>query len=328
MSGAGVLERYGGFETRDVDDLCSEISGRLTEHQLRPLAGVARFDAKMAVAPLGPVSLVFVQHRGAELRANLTDELSYYDVNLSYGGRNIVTSGDTSVVVDRRWAAILSPGMGADMHLGDEYRQLHLRIERAALERHLEGLLGHPVAGPVRFDLGMDLTISAASSWADALGTLVRDLDQAGGLATHPLAVANWTELLMTGLLVVQHHNYTELLAEPESRRSPRTLRRAVDFIDEHLDQPLGLAEIAAAAGVGARSLQREFRDCLGLSPRSYVQQRRLIKVHEELLDASPGAGATVLDIALRWGFTHASRFAATYRERYGVSPSATLRLE
>jgi hypothetical protein len=110
------------------------------------VARVGRFDAKMAVAPLGPVSLVFVQHRGGELCANLTDELSYYDVNFSYGGRNIVTSGDASVVVDRRRAAILSPGMGADMHLSDEYRQLHLRIEvrlaRSSSTR--SGQVGHP----------------------------------------------------------------------------------------------------------------------------------------------------------------------------------------
>ncbi len=203
---------------------------------------------------------------------------------------------------------------------------MHVRIERAVLERHLEGLLGHPVAGPVRFDLGMDLTAAAGSSWSSAVDTFLRDLDQTNGLASHSLAVTNWSELLMTGLLIAQHHNFTELLAEPRSRRSPRTVKRAMRFIEENLDRPLGLPEIAVAAGVSARTLQREFRDCLGLSPKAFVQQRRLTEVYEELRRAAPGVDVTVMDTALRWGFTHAPRFAAAYRNRYGESSSVTLR--
>jgi AraC-like DNA-binding protein len=30
--------------------------------------------------------------------------------------------------------------------------------------------------------------------------------------------------------------------------------------------------------------------------------------------------------VALRWGFTHYGRFAAQYRQRFGCSPSQTLR--
>ncbi|WP_240203082.1 helix-turn-helix domain-containing protein [Streptomyces actuosus] len=36
-----------------------------------------------------------------------------------------------------------------------------------------------------------------------------------------------------------------------------------------------------------------------------------------------PRSGATVSGIAARWGFPHAGRFAALYREAYGTSPSA-----
>jgi AraC-like DNA-binding protein len=30
--------------------------------------------------------------------------------------------------------------------------------------------------------------------------------------------------------------------------------------------------------------------------------------------------------VAMRWGFTHLGRFAGAYRDRYGVTPSQTLR--
>ena len=37
-------------------------------------------------------------------------------------------------------------------------------------------------------------------------------------------------------------------------------------------------------------------------------------------------ATTSVTDVALRWGMTHTGRFAAAYRRKYGVAPSATLR--
>ena len=58
----------------------------------------------------------------------------------------------------------------------------------------------------------------------------------------------------------------------------------------------------------------------------SYVRLHRLEQVHEELLIADPSTGVKVTDVALRHGFTHTGRFAAAYKERFGESPSATMR--
>jgi AraC-like DNA-binding protein len=39
-------------------------------------------------------------------------------------------------------------------------------------------------------------------------------------------------------------------------------------------------------------------------------------------------ADQTVTAIAYRWGFTSSSRFAASYRRTYGITPSQTLRYD
>jgi AraC-like DNA-binding protein len=57
----------------------------------------------------------------------------------------------------------------------------------------------------------------------------------------------------------------------------------------------------------------------------AYVQQIRLVRAHEALRHADPHR-VTVASVAHRWGFAHLGRFASTYRTRFGVSPSATLR--
>ncbi|WP_308405175.1 helix-turn-helix transcriptional regulator [Streptomyces sp. B93] len=95
--------------------------------------------------------------------------------------------------------------------------------------------------------------------------------------------------------------------------------------MDDHADQPLTVAEIAAAAHVTVRALQYAFRRHLGTTPLAYLRRTRLAHAHRDLQAADPLGGATVADIAARWGFAHPGRFAALYRDAYGTSPSHTL---
>jgi AraC-like DNA-binding protein len=44
------------------------------------------------------------------------------------------------------------------------------------------------------------------------------------------------------------------------------------------------------------------------------------------VLTADPSRGATVTDIATRWGFYNHTRFVARYRRTYGVNLGHTLR--
>ncbi len=128
----------------------------------------------------------------------------------------------------------------------------------------------------------------------------------------------------MTGLQLAQSHNYSEWLARATGDiPRPPSVKRVIDLVDRDPAGDLSLARLAAAAGVGSRTLQRHFRDYLGISPHEYVQWVRLGRAREDL---AAGAGGTVAEIAFRWGFTHVSRFAGAYQERYGVAPSTTLR--
>ncbi len=83
------------------------------------------------------------------------------------------------------------------------------------------------------------------------------------------------------------------------------------------------LVEMASAAGLSARSLQRNFATVLGLSPHAVVARLRLAAARQTL---AGGDAATVLAAALRHGFDHPGRFAIAYRRTFGEAPSATLR--
>ena len=99
---------------------------------------------------------------------------------------------------------------------------------------------------------------------------------------------------------------------------------RAISYT-EHLQLPIGVAELAAAANVSRRVLELAFRETLGVPPVTYLRFSRMHGVRRELAAASPDS-ARVKDICARWGFSEPGRFAVEYGHLFGESPSATLR--
>jgi transcriptional regulator GlxA family with amidase domain len=106
---------------------------------------------------------------------------------------------------------------------------------------------------------------------------------------------------------------------------APSAVRRAVSFIELNAHLPIDVEDIARESRMSIRALQYAFQRHLSTSPVAYLRRARLDGAHRDLVRADPTQGATVLAIALDWGFAHPGRFATYYREAYGVSPKQTL---
>jgi transcriptional regulator GlxA family with amidase domain len=162
-------------------------------------------------------------------------------------------------------------------------------------------------------------------SWAQLAWLLATDAAGAGSLTGNLIVADRLVESLIGGLLVAVDHPYREEAMRPERSWRPRPLRRAVDAMEADPAHPFSVVELAGLAGVSVRTLQAVFSRHFGLAPMAYLRELRLTRAHEELRQARPGR-TTVALVAHRWGFSHLGRFAAAYRERYGVAPSGTLR--
>lgn len=110
----------------------------------------------------------------------------------------------------------------------------------------------------------------------------------------------------------------------PRSVVLPAGLRRAVSYISEHSDHPLSLSQIAAAAGVSNRTVQKHFHRFLGTSPIAWLRRVRLERAHDDFLREVDDGKVTA--IATSRGFSHLGRFSAAYRVIYRERPSETLR--
>jgi transcriptional regulator GlxA family with amidase domain len=128
------------------------------------------------------------------------------------------------------------------------------------------------------------------------------------------------TTLLLTGLPGNRH----AALSRPAPAADPLAVRRAQEFMEAHAERPIAMAEIAAASGVSLRSLQDAYRKARGLTLGEGLLMLRLERFRAGLM--ARDGHLSVAEVAFAAGFGHLGRAAAVYRERYGETPSETLR--
>jgi AraC-like DNA-binding protein len=83
--------------------------------------------------------------------------------------------------------------------------------------------------------------------------------------------------------------------------------------------------EICVALDVSGRTLRICCGEHLGMPPNLYIRLRRMQLVRRALRSGDPTT-ASVAQIAARYGFGEAGRFAGAYRAQFGELPSVTLR--
>jgi AraC-like DNA-binding protein len=141
------------------------------------------------------------------------------------------------------------------------------------------------------------------------------DLDRRGAFEGYLAAVA---EARLSG-----EDRYQAI--DRSTRRRFCQAHQARDFIRAHLNEPISIDQVARAIGVSRRQLEYAFRTTFDVSPREFIHLRRLNEIRRTLLQSRPNV-LSVTQAALDHGVSHLGRFAVSYRELFGESPSQTLR--
>lgn len=110
--------------------------------------------------------------------------------------------------------------------------------------------------------------------------------------------------------------------ARPQPGRgglAPWQLRRVRDLMLGALDQPLTLAQLAAAARLSPFHFCRAFRDTTGETPFAHLARLRL----ERAMRLAAETDRPLLEIALEVGYETESGLARLFRRSLGVGPAA-----
>jgi AraC family carnitine catabolism transcriptional activator len=99
-------------------------------------------------------------------------------------------------------------------------------------------------------------------------------------------------------------------------RLDPR-LGRVVRLMEQSLEAPIGPRELAAAAGVSVRQLERLIHDRFGETPRAFYLKLRLHAARNQLFYGD----TPVQEIAQATGFSSPAVFCRAFKARFGVGP-------
>jgi AraC family carnitine catabolism transcriptional activator len=183
---------------------------------------------------------------------------------------------------------------------------------------HWESLPGFRESFPdVHAEQALYVTDRDRMTCAGGAAAIDMMLDWIGRLLGRPLAI-----------LVADQLIHFRSIEQPAQARLPAAARygttdarllKAITAMEEQGEDPLDAGQLAEAAGVSVRQLERLFQDKLGERPMGFYLKLRLEKA-ERLITYS---AMSMREIAVACGFSSLPLFSRSFRARYGKPPSA-----
>ncbi len=323
MNPSPLLDRYRVLHSRDAEQTRTFLEGKGYCFDLPPRhASLLRTRINSVYMP--SLYIGYIDYGSLPVTLSPGIARDDYLVQLPMRGHLAASIGSESVDGNAARAIIASPGPERCRFVSSsDSTRLQLALSQTALSRQLAALLGEPPTAPLRFVPTMDLTVGHGRLLAQHVLVAVTSLDEADPILLNPIAVSAFEQFIVTTLLLSHPHSYSEALQRLQKSIAPRDVKRAVDYIEAHLQQPIAVADLVKATGVAGRTLFMHFKAFKGVSPMRYLRNARLRQAREDLLQAGPEA--TVTEIATSTGFMHMGRFSIAYRRCFGESPSQTL---
>lgn len=94
-------------------------------------------------------------------------------------------------------------------------------------------------------------------------------------------------------------------------------LKRVIEYMLDHLDQPIGLDELASLVGRSRYHFCTTFRLSTGLTPHAWLTRQRMLLAQRLLSDPN----LSISEVALAAGYSTPSAFAQTFRRIVGTTP-------
>ncbi len=143
---------------------------------------------------------------------------------------------------------------------------------------------------------------------------------RAGLRAVFDMHAAFGDPLRRTALRILLLRILLDVIAGARRRRPSFTsahVRTAQRHIDDHIEEPLPLGDLAAHVGLSLPRLKSKFRREIGIPPADYIARRRIERAARLLFETQ----RPVTDIALALGFSSSQYFATVFKRYTRCTP-------
>ncbi|MBF8745264.1 AraC family transcriptional regulator [Pseudomonas putida] len=213
---------------------------------------------------------------------------------------------------------LINPDDPVDLTYSEDCEKFILKVPTHLLEALCDEQRWQRPAGGVRF-LRNHYRLEELEGFSSLLAMVCQEAEASDPL---PRVQGHYSQIVASKLLTLMNTNISrEGLGTPGA-----SLERILDYIDRNLKLDLTAEVLAEQSNMSLRSLYALFDRHLSTTPKQYVRQRKLERVHACLSDASCRV-RSVTELAMDYGFLHLGRFSETYRQRFGELPSETFKL-
>jgi AraC-like DNA-binding protein len=306
------------LRTTDLDETIDAVSRLYCPHLVRVYGSSGSLWSEVEASRLGSVQIVDLKYSSrVQIDAGDFDNLML--VMSCIGGSASSRQGRSKASWSLGQTLPMSPGVPSVLDFDARFAQRSVRLDVNSLQEMCARRLGHPLDRPLRFAL-QPFSAELEIAWHAAIRLTLNYATAGICLPTHASNALN--EFLLSLLLDLAPHNYSDEMKAPHPLAAPRHVRDA----EQLMRDASGLAsvhEIAGTLGISVRSLEAGFRQWKGEAPVAFMRGLRLTAAREQL--SAPNT-TSVTAVALSLGFFHLPRFSQYYHAAFGEYPSETLR--
>ena len=320
------MDEIWSFESRDPDIAQAHLAGLFGPHAMELPDGARGFDAHQRggeVSSVGMHRLTYGADAVDVTPEPAEDRILVLQPSIGNVG---VSSGEMGVVASAQRPAVLDAGKQYRVHWSKHSVAHKFSFDRNMVNEVAANLRGLSV-GQVEVEFGEHAPVSprAVAGWSRVADLLSGQLSEGGADEFGPLAQVQLARAAVAALLDA-YPDATRIrdAGEPPCWVAPRSIDRAVRYIEQNAQNPVRLQDIARDAGLSTRALQVAFRRHHDVTPMAFLREVRLRRAHEELSAADPEV-TTVAAVAAKWGFFNPGRFASEFRAAFGQYPKYTL---
>ncbi|MBM3116324.1 helix-turn-helix domain-containing protein [Jeongeupia naejangsanensis] len=221
---------------------------------------------------------------------------------------------------------IYPPGNDMIYQAGRESRWIHLAVPESRLQQTALARTGRTLQLP-RHD-STSLLIPPARRYE-----LIRLADDALRLGHSLLSTgieSEFAKLIAQALI----DGYVDVLSDAVEKRSTsrdkaaqrhlKIILKSEQMLESVRTAGVDLDVLARSGGYTRRALELLFNQSVGMTPGRWFMNIRLNGALRDLM--MPGADYGVTEVAIKWGFTHLSRFSQHYFQAFGELPRQTLK--
>jgi AraC-like DNA-binding protein len=228
------------------------------------------------------------------------------NIRLSVSGRTVHDGVTTAGTVH-----VTEPAVPVRCLFRGPYDVLHLHVPNTLIAECARGMPGRQAA-VLRSEAVPSIDIVV-----DWLGRALLEANRVDG--SFGQTYADCISMAIVARLLASASGVGTSAQSRASKLAPWRLKRAIDYVEGRLDEPVSLADVASSAGLTRMHFAAQFRAATGLRPHEYLLRRRIERAQEMLL----GTGMSLVDVALSVGFQTQSHFTSVFKRYAGQPPRA-----